>query len=250
MKNTFLIAIFLSLVLGSSLQAQSNQQYNKKKYFADELGITLGAMSYRGELSDVPNIFSSPSFGIGAFYRYHLSRAFAIRADFTYGRVKDEDGTDGSQFTNVRNHSFETDITEISIRAEYSFFDLSTRRETARYFTPYLFGGFGYFSMNPRFNIQPNYSRRSISIPFGVGFKYLVGDTGLVFAMEFGARKTFTDYIDDLGEDLNANLALAAPRNPNYYTGSSNEMDMYFYTAFNISYYLHRPDELCPVKVQ
>lgn len=248
MKNKFflLTIIFVFLFL-----FDASAQINKKDDFsADELGISLGAMSYRGELSDVPNLFSSPSFGLGAFYRYHFSKALAVRADILYGRVKDSDGNDGSNFTNIRNHEFETDIIEISVRAEYSFFDLSTRRETANYFTPYLFGGFGYFSMSPRINIQPNYSKRSFNIPFGVGFKYLLGGTGLVFAAEFGARKTFTDYIDDLGEDLSANLALAAPRSANYYTGNPNDMDMYFYTSFNISYYLHRPEELCPVKIQ
>ena len=40
------------------------------------------------------------------------------------------------------------------------------------------------------------YSRFQIAIPFGVGIKYAI-DQNWSIGIEYGLRKTFTDYIDD-----------------------------------------------------
>ncbi|MEZ5059160.1 MAG: hypothetical protein R2879_19155 [Saprospiraceae bacterium] len=83
---------------------------------------------------------------------------------------------------------------------------------------PYLFVGIAASSFNPKakYNnewvaLQPlgtegqgiggndsPYSKVAFAIPFGIGFKYAFNDLWNI-GLEFGARKTFTDYLDDVG---------------------------------------------------
>ncbi len=91
-------------------------------------------------------------------------------------------------------------------------------------FRPYVFGGIGLFNFNPKGSLRdqngnitwhelqplrtegqgfPEYPDRKpykltqMNLPFGAGFKYLVGDK-LNLGLELLYRKTFTDYIDDV----------------------------------------------------
>ena len=89
--------------------------------------------------------------------------------------------------------------------------------------SPYFFAGINYMRMNPKgkldgewVELQPlgtegqgtilrndnnelvkKYSRNQIVIPFGVGVKMNITHH-LSFGLEYGMRKTFTDYLDDV----------------------------------------------------
>jgi hypothetical protein len=93
----------------------------------------------------------------------------------------------------------------------------------------YLFLGVGGFWFNPKAQfenkwyalqplttegqgIKPNtrkYSRVSVCIPVGIGFKSAVSRRWSV-GLELGLRKTFTDYIDDVSTTYYDNTAIVA----------------------------------------
>jgi len=55
---------------------------------------------------------------------------------------------------------------------------------------------------------REKYSRFQFAIPFGIGFKYGLDKVWAV-GLEFGARRTFTDYIDDVSTTYYDNDKLA-----------------------------------------
>jgi hypothetical protein len=68
-------------------------------------------------------------------------------------------------------------------------------------------------------------------LPFGVGLKYvLAGQWNL--GLEFGARKTFTDYLDDLGGNLNTTNK--------FQNGNPFSNDMYVFTSLSVSYTFYK----------
>jgi len=95
----------------------------------------------------------------------------------------------------------------------------------------YLYGfvGLSTFYFNPRakyngkwYSLQPlhtegeglyptrkNYSRFQLAVPAGIGFKYNIDKTSSI-GLEYGLRKTFTDYIDDVSKSYISKDVLAA----------------------------------------
>ena len=60
--------------------------------------------------------------------------------------------------------------------------------------------------------VEKYYSRNQIVIPFGIGLKMNISHH-LSFSLEYGMRKTFTDYFDDVS-GLYPDLELLAAVNP------------------------------------
>ena len=58
-----------------------------------------------------------------------------------------------------------------------------------------------------------NYSLTQLVIPFGIGFKCNLGKRA-AFSIEYGIRKTFTDYLDDTSGDYVDNVLLAQENGP------------------------------------
>jgi len=94
-------------------------------------------------------------------------------------------------------------------------YEIGSRRKPG---TPYLFMGISYFKMNPMgqyndgwvelqslrtegqgsdFNSNKPYKLNQISLPVGVGIKVNL-TTRIALGIEYGIRKTFTDYLDDV----------------------------------------------------
>ncbi|WP_299456422.1 DUF6089 family protein [uncultured Microscilla sp.] len=234
------IAILSSVLIYSPAKAQIH-----------EVGIMAGLASYKGEMSQYfPNLHQIDNvanrIAVGAFYRGNFSRSISIRGNFTYGKV---DGTDanGTDFiSQQRGHFFQTDLLELSAQIEYNFRDFRRNLKFPETWTPYLFVGVGGMKMSPRYNLLPTYGLYSITIPIGIGMKFMLNDK-LNLGMEFGARKTFTDFIDDIG--VNVDQA-GNPRNPIYFTGNTADNDMYFFTGFTLSYVMPIPKRLCPIKIK
>jgi len=241
--KSFLQIIFSILFL---LSLSLNTQGQTRAATAHELGLGIGVANYKGEMSAFPNI-ESPGLGATVFYRANFSQAWSMRIGVVYADVKQSDEGKTDLLSMSRSHEFETSIVEFSARAEYNFFDLSTDRKSPNLWTPYLFAGVGYFLMNSKTNIQPTYELSSFTIPFGVGVKFLLNDKWNI-NFEFGARKTFTDYIDEIGEEVNVNRGAGA-RDPRYYTGNPNDNDYYFYTGISIGFFLSPFEHPCPIKV-
>jgi hypothetical protein len=189
-----------------------------------EIGAGAGVTLYKGDLS--PNL--DPKFAMPAanlFVRYTPKQAVTLKFSFMLGKIHADDSRTSDQFANRRNLFFNSRLTELGATAEYNFLDYRSE-QSRRPWTPYLFGGIAVFKFDPVENLRPDYPLTQVALPFGIGIKYvLVGQWNL--GLEFGARKTFTDYLDNLGS-LNTTNKFA--------NGNPYNNDLYTYTSLSISY--------------
>lgn len=171
---------------------------------------------------------SRTAFGLG--YRYRLKKHINVVGKFSYLIVRGDDQQTKNIYRNNRNLNFKSNIFELSGRAEFGI--QKTRRGGGSYgvqknyakyknIQHYLYGfiGLGVFYFNPYGRneagnwvaLRPlhtegqglpggpkQYKNYSISIPVG-GYYKLVLKKIWSIGVEVGYRKTFTDYIDDVG---------------------------------------------------
>ncbi len=225
LKKTLLLLLLLPALLPVHAQLSLGQH---------ELGLTAGGMNYIGDLNN-QSIFGTVNLAAGGFYRLNFDERWSMRADIDYGHV--EGGN--PDYIARRNLSFRSYIFEASLRVEFNFFPFSMR-EDHWIWTPYIFGGIGFFAFNPKayftdplsgesgwYALQPlgtegqgsmltpdrtPYNLIQLSMPFGIGIKYHTSKS-VTLSAEYGFRKSWTDYIDDVSTTYVDNEQLA------YYNG-------------------------------
>jgi hypothetical protein len=210
--NTFTVTALLMLSVCTMVSGQRS-----------EVGFGIGTFNYTGDLVRTYNFkYSKPA--ATAFYRSNLSRVVSVRTSLTAGQIGAGEASSDA-FATSRNSSFELFLMEASMVGEYHFLNW---RETKRFvrFTPYLFGGIALFGISGEAQKNAEYSNIQVSLPFGLGFKY-VYNPKWYFAIEFGARKTFFDYLD--------NISSGDPFNKNYQYGNPNDNDAYYYFGISIT---------------
>lgn len=189
--------------------------FNKSFGQRNEIGITGGITYYLGDLNPSKHFLLSKPAG-GIIYRYTLNERWAIKMNGIYGTLQGDDAK--SKFNTARNLRFKSSLLEFSPQLELNFLSYKTGNSKEDYFTPYVFAGISVFSFNPKaefngewYELKPfgtegqgtsvsdlkPYSLTTISFPFGIGFKYSIGEL-ICAGMEWGMRKTITDYIDDV----------------------------------------------------
>lgn len=197
-----------------------------------EIGAMLGAMNYIGDLNS-QSAAGKMNIAGSALLRYDFHSRWAVQFGFAYGNI--EGGNPDA--IEKRNLSFRSHIIEGSLTVQFNFVPYQTGAYAKR-FTPYMFAGIGVFGFNPKtqyngnwYELQPlctegqglsqypdrkPYSLIQLSVPFGLDFKCRIGRYFTIGA-EYGFRKTWTDYLDDVsttyvdGELLTANTeAMAA----------------------------------------
>lgn len=182
-----------------------------------EVGLMVGTSVYSGDLSpQFINVkFLQPAAGI--FYRHNFDHHWALKGGLYYGTLTATDSASSDLFQKNRNLQFESSLLEFSAHIEFNFFEYEIG-DRKRPFSPYIFTGLSLFDFNPKaeFNgalieLRPlgtegqhlaaatkkAYSLIQIAIPLGLGIKWNVGQK-LSLGFEVGARKTFTDYLDDV----------------------------------------------------
>jgi hypothetical protein len=194
-----------------------------------EVGFGLGTWNYTGDLVRHYNFrFSQPAATI--FYRSNISSVISFRAAFTGGILAaSEKPID--PFAAARNSSFNIFLFEASTVMEYHFLNWRDTKKFVR-FTPYAFAGLALYGISGNAEKTAEYSNVQGSVPFGLGVKY-VYNPKWYFSLEFGARKTFTDYLDNIsGGDqrfkYNNNGSLAQYGNP-------NDKDSYYFLGISIT---------------
>ena len=208
-----LIATFCSLVSFAQLQ----------------LGVFGGLSNYQGDLVD--KIYQAPRAAIGITAGYEISGRFNLRAGLTFAKVAGADSLNEKDYLRMRNLSFQSPITELSVTGEFNTLNMDIHR-----WSPYLFGGLALFRFNPytfdqngnKVFLQPLgtegqglagyessnlYARTQLAIPFGGGIKFNVSDQFRI-ALEVGMRKLFTDYLDDVSGNYADPADLLANRGP------------------------------------
>jgi hypothetical protein len=188
-----------------------------------EVGFGLGTFNYTGDLVNVYKFkHSKPAATV--FYRSNLSKVVSFRASLTGGLLGAYDDSNDALAIN-RDASFDISLIEASTAFEYHFINW---RESKRFirFSPYLFGGIALFIMSGNENKVKDYSNVQFAIPFGVGLKYVYNPKWYV-ALEFGARKTFFDYLD--------NVSGGNQRVKEFKYGNPNTNDAYYFLGISIT---------------
>lgn len=195
-----------------------------------------GATNFLGELGganregtnfvrDLEFSMTRAVFSLGI--RYRILETLSNKTMLSYGWIHGDDKTTTEYFRNNRNLNFRSPLFEFSTQFEYSIikekqghrYNLRRVRGLKGFKTnTYFFLGFGGFFFNPKGKTQEGkwvalqplgtegqglvptrkkYSRINMCIPFGIGFKYGLNRRWSM-GLEFGVRKTFTDYMDDV----------------------------------------------------
>ncbi len=128
---------------------------------------------------------------------------------------------------------FGRELLKLATVAEYNFLDYQEKRYAVNW-TPYVFGGIGYSKFKPDV-VTDNYKTNTFIIPYGVGIKYQIKRPWNI-GLEYGSRKTFSDYIDNLGGDPKNNDKLQQ--------GDPSRKDAYYYIRLSVSYTFYRI--VCP----
>ena len=206
MKVTQLLAL---LIVSSTVSAQMEYV---------EVGIMGGVANYYGDMTHDYVVPDESHIAYGGFIEYHLDHKMALKFDIYSGSVSGADANSDRANLKARNLSFTSPVTEAAITFQYYFFGYRPV-EFAQRFSPYAYAGIGGFHFNPQafyegewYDLQPLgtegqgsdyfperdfYRLYEFAIPFGLGFKFALTERWNL-GLEYGARWTFTDYLDDV----------------------------------------------------
>lgn len=199
------------LVFMLSIQLCVAQQPNF--WSRSELGLHVGQMYYIGEINPyIPFNESNNAFGL--MYRLNKHSRMSYRLNYTYGSLSGYDAKSNFAQNVNRNLSFQTSIHELSagIELHFKMFQMGNKRYPETFY--FILEG-GIFRMNPKTNYggqilalrelgtegqlgRKRYNLYQLCIPIGIGYKFNIGTFG-TFNIDIAIRKTFTDYIDDVG---------------------------------------------------
>jgi hypothetical protein len=243
-----------------------------------EIGITGGVAYYIGDLNPTRHYPKDTKIAYGVLYRYNFSDRYAIRLQGLTSRMQSYDSNSSDSLQLLRNLHFRARLLEFSALVEVNFRKYRSRDKDSKRWTPFMFAGLAYFRANPQaqlddtwYDLQPlgtegqgtsaggeSYGVDNICIPFGVGVKVNFGR--LDMQLEWGLRRTYTDYLDDVSGSYvdrdqlafeNGPLAatLADPSvlatlpdypNADRARGDPNTRDWYQYTGLSLTYVISR----------
>lgn len=210
-----------SLTLGLFLFVSAHAQITQRS----EVGVGIGTFNYTGDLAHRYN-FANSQPAATIFYRNNVSKVISFRAGLTFGGLSASDASNPlDAFAVQRNASFDIFLMEVSGVYEYHFLDWRDDIRRLR-FTPYLFAGLGLFGISGQEQKAVQYSNVQMSIPFGGGVKYVVNPK-FYLSLEFGVRKTFFDYLDNVSD--------GDPTFKNYQYGNKFDYDSYYYLGVSIT---------------
>lgn len=195
------------------------------------IDIMPGLMNYSGDLQPSPVTFKEALPAIELGISYKITDNIFIRGNYLAGQIQADDKKNPVKY-HRRNLNFKSLILEGSFSVEYDLFKLRVDKS----WTPYVFAGIGYYYFNPtthdtagnKFYLRPYgtegqglaqypdrkfYDIYQFNVPAGVGLKYAVSDK-VAIGFEFGIRKLFTDYLDDVSTTYPNQLALLNARGP------------------------------------
>lgn len=265
MKNSYNIFLILCILFSIALNG-----FAQTENFASRssLGFSIGGSYYIGDLNKYKH-FQNTHLSGGLVYRYHVNSRLELRGGIRYGKVEGHDSNASNDIQQQRNLSFNSEIFEVSAGIEFNYLNYKMGNDKY-FFTPYLFIDIGVFQMDPKteykgeeIRLQPlgtegqgsslsdkdPYPLTQFVIPFGVGFKLNLGKRAAM-SFEYGLRKTFTDYLDDVGagnyipsDELakeNGNLAaqLSNPSDEKFQMRGSrgNSATKDWYSMFGVSF--------------
>ena len=185
-----------------------------------DFGVFAGVSLYSGDLtpSELGVYFTQLHPAGGVFARVNFSERFSGKLAINLGRVSGDDND--FDRNSSRRLSFRSDIAEVNLTGEINLFSIGNRKY-GTVLVPFVYGGIGLFQFNPQtldneqwVDLQPlgtegqglptyddPYNLIQYNIPMGIGLKLLLNDYWTV-TLEFGGRRLFTDYLDDISDTI------------------------------------------------
>ena len=220
-KNLIILIAFIGLGFNANAQYKENT----------EVGFIGGASYYLGDLNTT-HFNNSLPFG-GIVIRKNIDRRFSYKAELLYLNIAADDRDDATDTIAInRGLHFRSSVFELSGQIEFNF--LPFEAGNALYtWTPFVYTGLSFFHFNPQaenkdglwvnlqelgtegqgtssFPERTKYPLAQLAIPLGGGLKIAINPSFNII-LEYGVRKTFTDYLDDVSttypEGVNSNVA-------------------------------------------
>jgi len=207
---TFVMCLLMASFANHSF-AQTFQGSSK------EIGYQIGTSYYLGDLNPSNPLAVRNHIVQGGFFRHNINSRIGIRFQLLQGTIEAWDEDSQNAWSQNRNLHFRNKMVEFSISGEINYIDHVMGNPDNR-LTGYLTAGIAYFTHDPEamdsygnwHPLQPlgtegqgwifgndPYKLSGIALPFGMGFKINLGPA-IAFQMEWGLRKTWTDYLDDV----------------------------------------------------
>lgn len=210
-------------------------KYRKEVFFSMGTSHFLGDLGGRDragtDFSPADMDFGQTRTAIGAGFRYRVTKWFNTAGTFNYLILKGDDAETFDIYRNNRNLNFRSHTFEFMGRLEFGY--ASARYSPKRYsikktlsasvhrktWALYGYTGVGTFIYNPKgktaegkwVKLRPlhtegqglpggpkQYGSVGVCIPFGIYYK-IIWDKQWSLGIDLCWRKTFTDYIDDVG---------------------------------------------------
>jgi hypothetical protein len=281
-RHTTLLLLFLSL-MAHDLVAQRFLPHK-------EIGFWVGGSHYMGDLNERFTFINIIRPAGGLIFQHNFSERWGWRNTASYGRIYANDKFSGLQNYQQRNLHFRSDIAEINSQFVFNFLPFEIGGETPGFifpFSPYMFWGLGMFYFNPKAELngswialknldtegqgtaryqRVNYRRLQANMPFGFGIKAGLSKKASI-GFEWGLRKTWTDYLDDVsttypdyytlrferGEEAAAlsDPSLEKPSdnpaiNSGKQRGNAKTKDWYSFFGVSFTFKLENPKGKCP----
>lgn len=235
-----------------------------------DIGIWGGTLtSVHGDMDkDTP--FQSFNLNFGAYFRYNFNARVGMRAMFLTGKFSSEGTVEEEPWV------FDKSVQDLSLQAEVNFLRYILGKKKVR-FSPYVTFGIGvaYFPytftsgrlatdpLGPEgiLGFNPNHpeleydpatgnpiivdyeeSVTTLTIPFGMGFKYTIGDR-LGVGVEYQMRKYLSDKLDDLDDPLAHIDGLGKTI---IYNDGSHNNDWAGYLGVHLTYMIFLGKKACP----
>ncbi|SEK76240.1 hypothetical protein SAMN05421740_102624 [Parapedobacter koreensis] len=177
-----------------------------------EIGLQGGASGYMGDINP-ENPLAFNDWSAAAFVKYNFNHTWGLRGNFAYANLFAHDFYSSVQQRQNRYLGFFGAVKEAALLVDFNFFKWLPQRGRIVY-TPYIFAGIGGILFDPKWrSVSGNdiklrhyytegviYQNKTITIPFGAGFKYNLRGPWTIGA-ELGYRMTLTDYLDDVSGD-------------------------------------------------
>jgi opacity protein-like surface antigen len=249
-------------------------------------GIGIGKAAYWGDLNSPAfstNIANNGGTALQIFLKRNMNTQAGIKMSISTMKIQANDANSDQAWQKERNLSFKSNLVELSALGEFYLFgfDPFTNEKP---FSPYITAGItaGYFDPKTtykgvEYDLQPlgtegqglpgyknKYSKYFLGLPFGAGAVLKV-NRAIDLNFDIIARRTFTDYLDDVsGDYVNYNelkagngelAAILADRTNEYLNinepkirntgdqrGGANVQDWYFTVMVGISFTLAEGD--------
>jgi len=240
-----------------------------------EIGILLGTSYYLGDLNTTH--FNQPLAAAGLIIRKNIDKRFVYKAEVMYLNIKSDERNSEDTIAKNRGLHFKSPIYELSGQVEFNF--LPFQPENPLYtWTPYVYTGISIFHFNPKaenkngewvdlqelgtegqgttlFPDRKKYSLVQYAIAMGGGVKIAVNPSFNII-LEYGVRKTFTDYLDDVSTTYPGDL-LDMTNEANYMSdpsgthqlgeqrGNPDKKDWYSFAGITLSFKLNNNTKGC-----